>query len=216
MDSTELLVAFRSDMVDEVTPYLWSDVDIYRYADAAQKWFCRLTGGIGDATSSLTTISAKAGDEWVKLNPLILLIRAAYRADDGKPIDIQNYENMVEAGTRINSRIGHLTQLILGMEPKKIRLYQIPSEDVVIRLLVDRLPLETIDGAGVDLEVDDQHKDGLLYWMKHLAYLKQDAETSDRAKAAEFEQQFLAYCANARTERDKIKHKPRAVSYGGY
>jgi hypothetical protein len=52
--------------------------------------------------------------------------------------------------------------------------------------------------------------------MKHLAHLKQDAETYDRGRADQFRTEFFAYCDQAKAEREKREHKFRTVAYGGY
>ena len=61
MDSTTLHDLFRSEVRDEATPYLWSDVEVYSFIDDAQKMFCRLQGGIADASSAITHINVVAG-----------------------------------------------------------------------------------------------------------------------------------------------------------
>ena len=226
MDSTALYTRFRSEMRDEVAPYLWSDLDVYTAMDDAQKMFCRLQGGIQDSTSSITSIAVTAGDTHVSVSPLILKLRYAYRASDGITLDILNFEDLqyrrspsdygVVSPMRLDSRTGALTGVVVGMDKNKLRLINIPVENETINLIVYRLPLETIDGADQDLEIDEQHHLHLLIWMKHLAHLKQDAETYDRGRSDLFKANFEAYCEQARLEREKREHKYRAVAYGGY
>jgi hypothetical protein len=54
-----------------------------------------------------------------------------------------------------------------------------------------------------------------MNWMKHLAHEKQDAETYDRGRSMEFRDKFLAYCDQAKAERERREHKYRTVAYGG-
>jgi hypothetical protein len=43
VDSTGLVTLFRKDMSDEASPpFLWSDEELFGYADDAQKMFARL------------------------------------------------------------------------------------------------------------------------------------------------------------------------------
>ena len=84
MDSTALYELFRSDVRDDVAPYLWSDTEVYSYMDDAQKMFCRLQGGIADATSPVTRISVAVGDVFVQISPTILKLREARRSTDGR------------------------------------------------------------------------------------------------------------------------------------
>ena len=48
MNATELSDYFRSQVRDEVAPYLWTDTDVLTYMNEAQKMFVRLTNGIYD------------------------------------------------------------------------------------------------------------------------------------------------------------------------
>ena len=64
-------------------------------------------------------------------------------------------------------------------------------------------------------QIDVQHHRYLLNWIKHLAHEKQDAETYDRGRSVEFRDKFLAYCGQAKAERERREHKYRTVGYGG-
>jgi hypothetical protein len=213
----DLLAAFREDVVDTAEPQLWSDDEALRYADEAQQRFCRLTGGLGDAsTPAVTQAAYAAGDAWIALHPAILKTRAAYRAEDGRPLELLNYEELAPRGLRLDPRQGRLRALVLGLEPGRARLYPVADAAGTVQLVVDRLPLLAIDGAdGQGFEVADQHLPGLLLWIKALAYAKQDAETFDQAKSRDFGAQFAAYCAQAKLERERAAHKTRVVLYGG-
>jgi hypothetical protein len=214
MLSTELLEQFRLDVVDVELPYLWSDTEVYSYIDSAQKQFCRETGGLGDASSSVTTLNVSIGTEWIARSPLILKIREAY-LPDGSPLEIINYEDLKARGVRFDGRVGPIKLLIIGMEENSVRVWPVSSEATTIQLMVDRLPLKNITDAGQKLEVADHHKDGLGTWMRHRAYSKQDAETMDRNKAESLRQEFSRYTAWAKGEADRARHKTRVVAYGG-
>ena len=225
MDSTSLLALFRADVRDEVTPYLWSDVEVLSYMDDAQKMFCRLQGGIADATSALTHLTVPANTTYVSISPDILKLREARRSSDGRDLEILNFEDMqagrpvcdygYRTGYRIDNTVGTVTAIVVGMEASKIRLVQIPSEDMEIDLIVYRMP-STIGATGEQLEIDGHHHIHLLLWMKHLAHKKQDAETYDRGRSDQFRAEFLAYCDQAKAEREKREHKYRTIAYGGY
>ena len=227
MDSTALHDLFRSEVRDEVTPYLWSDVEVYSFIDDAQKMFCRLQGGIADASSAITHIDVMAGDVLVPISPLIRKLREARRSADGYDLEILNFEDMqshrpvddygYRSGYRIDNTVGIVKAIVVGMETNKIRLVQIPQEDQSIDLIVYRMPLVPITAAGgQQLEIDEHHHRHLLHWMKHLAHLKQDAETYDRGRSDMFGAEFLVYCDQAKVEREKREHKYRTVGYGGY
>lgn len=228
MNSDELLEAFRRECFDESDPPLWTDVEIYQYMDEAQKLFCRLTGGIADSTSALTTISVPASTEFVAFSPKILKLRSARRAD-GQFLDILNFEDL-ENGLgpvtydygaqvpryKLDNRVGPLRALVVGMEPHKFRCIDLPASSETLKLIVYRLPLETItDDGDQEFEIDEQHHIHLLKWMKHRGYSKQDAETFDKGKRDQYELEFRSYCAQAKQERERLEHKYRTVAYGG-
>lgn len=86
--------------------------------------------------------------------------------------------------------------------------------DLVVQLSVFRKPLVAITDDQV-FEIPTEHQPHLLLWVKHRAYMKQDAETLDRTKAKEFKEAFEAYCFEVAQQQGRSRHKPRAVAYGG-
>lgn len=216
MDSTQLLETFRTEVFDNAEPYLWSDVEIYRYIDGAQKMFCRLTEGLEDArTASVTKLVLTPGQEWAELSPLILKIRSARR--DGRPLTIVPYEDTLEHGDHRHGVQGAPRALVLGETRGAVRVHPVPTEATTIDLAVFRLPLKNITDMGCQrLEVEDHHADGLLLWMKYMAYGKQDSEVFDPNRAAESELAFRTYCAKARQEQGRARHPTGATMYGGY
>lgn len=217
MNSSELLDLFRSEMGDTVEPYLWSDTDIFGYADDAQKMLCRKTDGISDAsTTAVTEIAAVVDTDWVALHKSIKRIRSAIRTDTGRQIDIINRDDMPKRGWYFDGRTGPVKALVIGSEAHKARVYPKSNEAVTLQLEVFRLPLVAItDDGDQEFEVDEEHHRHLMLWMKHLAYLKQDAETFDRARAEEFEGKFLGYCTQVQEEERRKAFKVRTVAYGG-
>lgn len=217
MTAEDLLALFRVEMNDEADPYLWEDDLVYSYINDAQRWFCRLTDNIGDATTpEVTQITVQAGEDWYPMHPSILKIRACSRTDSGRDVEVLNREEMPARNMRFDGRSGPVQALVIGMEPHKARIWPLPNEDVTLELLVFRLPLQTISEANTTLEIDEQHHEALLHWVKHRAYSSQDAEAFDKTKAAEFEAKFRAYCTQARDEQRRMRHKTRIVQYGGY
>lgn len=215
MDSTRLHSLFRSEIADTAEPYLWADDEVFHYANEAQKKFCRLTGGIADAsTPAVVQVVLTANNPWAALSPLILKVRGVNGAD-GRYIDPVNFEDLQERKIKLGATTGTPALLILGMETDKVRVYPVPVTNETLELLVYRLPLKAINDFDQKLEIAEQHHTALLMWMKHLAYGKQDAETFDKTKREEFEQAFTTYCFGASIEKGMAKHKTRTVAYGG-
>lgn len=229
MTAQELLEQFRSDMVDTATPYLWTDEEVFGYADDAYKMFARLTGGIADFTSDMTRVPVVAGEATSYVDKRILRFMQAFRASDMGEIKIINQTDLTFArGTDygiirpiyLDTTPGIVRYMIIGAQRGIVKWVQVPAADDVAQLYVYRLPLTTIkrDGSNVDFDFDEigeEHHRHLMLWMRRLGYLKADAETFDRGSAAEFGKAFEDYCAGAKAEMARYRHKTREVVYGG-
>ena len=216
-NSSDLLSLFRSEMSDQATPYLWSDEEVFGYENDAQRMFCRETEGIADATTTaVVDVAVIPGTTWVDLHPSIKQLREVFRSDTGRPIEVINREDMAPRRWYFDGTTGNVKALVIGMEDNKARVYPNSNETVTLNLSVFRLPLVDITDLGDQaFEIDDTHVRHLLLWMKHLAYSKQDAETFDRMKAAEFEAKATLYHAKVKEEQRRKRHKVRSVMYGG-
>lgn len=215
MTSGDLLELFRVEMADVAEPYLWKDEFIFDAINDAQKQFARNTDGIPDSTTpEVVELYAFAGEDTYAIHPSILKFRSVRRADTGKPVSVENQEDMPTKGMYFDGRPGTVKAIITGMDEAVIRVWPIPMEDVLLKFSVFRLPLvEVVDDQA--LEIPTQHHRHLLLWVKHLAYSVQDAETFDRTKARQFADDFSTYCFKTKTEQARARHKPRSVAYGG-
>ena len=143
-------------------------------------------------------------------------VREAVDVVTGRPYEIMNMEKASLNGVHFNGNPGPLKLFVTGLERGKLRAWPMPAEDSVVELRVFRLPLARITDAGdQNLEIDEQHHNALLLWMKHLAFSKQDAETFDRGKADECEGRFRAYCHAALKEQERARRNSGTVVYGG-
>lgn len=225
MNSSELLRQFRLSVVDTAKPYLWSDEELWPMMNDAYSMFVRLTGGISDFTSSLTEVSAVAGEPTAEVSKKILRFMSARRASDNREVEIINSTDIGRASTRdygrnipftLGNNRGPVRAMVIGMQRGIVRWIDTPDVDDTIHLHVYRLPLDTITGDNQEfVDVDEQHHLHLLLWMKSLAYRKQDADAFDPNKAAENEVLFRQYCGGVKAEFDREKHKNRVVAYGG-
>jgi hypothetical protein len=231
MTPAQLKDLFRSDVRDEASPPLWTDTEIFVYMDDAQKMFCRQGGGIADSTSPICTLHVTAGDAYLTYDPRILKLRDLRRMSDGRNVDILNFEDLGHpgwtqddygrsmsfgaGGIKFTDRPAPVTAVIVGMDANKLRLLAPAVANDTLQAIVYRMPLEDITASSTAFEIDAQHHRHLLDWMKHLAHEKQDAETYDRGRSMEFRDKFMAYCDQAKAERERREHKYRTVAYGG-
>lgn len=212
----ELLDLYRLEMVDVAQPYLWSDEFILGALSDAQVQFCRWTDGIPDSSSAgITLLSVLTGVDSYTLSPKVLKIRTARFDVTGRPVEVLNEEDMPGRSMYFDGRPGTVSALITGMDENSVRVWPMPAEDVDIRLSVFRLPLLDLTDGDDPLVVPLQHQRALLLWAKHLGYGVHDSETFDEKKSQDFEQKFMAYCASAKIDQGRARHKPRSVAYGG-
>lgn len=217
MEVSALLTQFRLDVRDTVQTYLWSDVEFWSYLNEAQNEFCRLIGGIADATSSVAArIPVAIGVNHAPLSPLVMKVRAAFDAD-GVKLDILNFEDL-EASSSNGSELfapvsGPLRGMVVGMEPNKVFFTTLPDAAQTVNLIVYRYPIEEIEDENSSLEIDPQHHLALLLWVRHRAHLKPDAETYDRGRAEQYERDFKLYCERAKSEKGLHDHKHRLVQF---
>jgi len=215
MTTGELLELFRVEMNDVPKPQLWSDDFIFGAMDSAQTWFTRWTDGIPDSTTpAVTDLAVLAGTGEYPLHKAVLKLRTARRADNGRPVEVCNEEDLATQNRYFDNVPGVLRALVMGMDESTVRTWPLPMEDTPVKLSVFRLPLVRITDDQA-FEIAEQHHRELLLWMKHLAYSVQDAETFDRTKAADFESRFKDYCFKVKLEQGRLRHKPRSVQYGG-
>lgn len=214
MTPQELFAAFREDVRDTMEPYLWTDAEVWRYMNDAQRMFCRRTGGIADSSSGLTMVPYKKDMRYVPYDPKILKIRTIYDGIRRREVEMMNLE--VREMCRRSDAKGEISGVIVDTDMHQMQLYPLPVEDGWLELTVWRLPRMTLSAADdSQFEIDEHHVMHLLMWMKHLAYSKHDAETYDKTKAAEFQQAFYHYCDESKRERERREHRPRTVAYGG-
>jgi hypothetical protein len=227
MTPLQLHDLFRADVVDTATPYLWSELEVWDYLDDAFHMFARLTDGISDNTSTMTSISVVAATATAVLDPRILKIRRAVLASTGRPLKILNVEDTPVQALNDYGALppvgydylpGVVTSMVIGEQKGQCRWVQVPVVADTVNLTVYRLPLAPVTADSADSaldEIDYWHHRHLLMWMKYRAYGKQDADTYNKGKSADYRVMFEAYCMQAKAEQERQKAKPRFTGYGG-
>lgn len=228
MTSDDLYTLFRSDVVDAVAPYLWSDLEVWNYMNDAYRMFVRLTGGIPDSLSSVTRVPVVAGKATAVVSPLILRFTSAYLMSDGTELKLINgnqtpllgktdYGNVVTA-MRDNSTgpVRYMqTNVARSQDGGTVRWIKVPAVNDTVQMDVYRLPQDPVVAGFAFDEVEEQHHEFFLLWMKARAYGKQDAECFDRGRRDTYEKNFRAYCDDAKTEARRYKNHAMSVAYGG-
>jgi len=222
MTPTKLLELFRLETDDISEPYLWSDKEFFIYLNEAQEIFVREIGGLSDRRSSLTRMTYKIGDQFKKYDSRILRISGA-QDEDNKFIGVRNFDNINNAivddyGARFLNTLddtltGSLSYIITDVEAKEIQLYPIPDTAGSLKLFIKRLPLNEVKDEDSILEIADQYHLCLLNWVKYKAFMKQDVETFEGTKAAEFRGAFTDAIALAKREKASREDRKRKVAF---
>lgn len=212
MTSADLYALFRADVSDAEQPYLWSDLEVFTYMNAAYRMFVRKTDGIADATSVTVQIPVVAAQPLGALNAAVLRVMSAYRVSDGGAVKIYNSPEFPRPAVVV----GPVKGMVIGEQDGLARWTTIPDAADTVQLVAYRMPVGSITATAQPFTgVAEDHHLALMDWMKHLAYRKQDAETFDRARSDECGATFLAYCEFVKAEVERRKQKPRSVAYGG-
>jgi len=231
MTVDELLEAFRGICDDEAEPYFWSDTLFYTYLTDAIVQYCRYGRGIRDHTSSLTTIEYTAESPWANLDEKIIKVISAFdEGNDNRPLAIVDWETFMNetqfhdssdygmlSGTKsYPDKLGTLNTLIIGLEDSKLRLVNIPTLGGTLKLVIERYPIYPINENNQKIEgVPTHDRFDLLEWVKHRAYLHEDAETFDPDMAETSRQLFMLKMKQVDSD-DMVKTKKKGhARYGG-
>lgn len=197
MTADELAVLFRF-AVDDNDPDdpLWSDTELNSYMDGSQKEFARRTDYFSDAsTTDIVEIPFVADDVIKALDPRVTKIRYAKLLTNGtkvQPVTYADMDNRITNPSDYNSPFefgsildweqstGKPRYIVTDVEINAIQLAPIPVEADTLKLIVYRLPLCDITDDQQVLEVvEEDYQRGLLFYMKYLAYMKNDIDTYD-------------------------------------
>lgn len=219
MNLSELRTAFRSDVDDAATPYLWSDDDFERYLNDAEREASRRARLLVDSnTAELCTISVLANKSLYELDTRIIFVRRAKLSDQSKPLIRMSYRDMDEERPGWEDSTSTVpTHFITDFKTGWIRLYPTPTAAKTLNLVVVRLPMQDMEDDYDEPEINSRYHESLLHWVKYRAYLKKDPETlnEDEAKKhlAKFEEEFGP--ASRAIEEEWIERQYQADSYDG-
>jgi hypothetical protein len=249
-DDLATLFRFAVDDTDANDP-LWTDTEIYSYADGAQKEFARRTDYFSDASTTaivdivinkvdLTANPVVINDthKLFALDPRVTKIRNARLVSTGQKIIPKKYDDIGSSefnGDDYGSSsfdwetsLGEPRFLVTDMERGKVRVVPIHTSNVAnpsaddlldtIRLHVYRLPLDDITETYQGLEVvEEDYQRGLLFYMKYMAYGKNDIDTYDERLQATalLNHETFIQGAKADLRRLRFSSTTGVVRYGG-
>ncbi len=195
MNVADFITAFRIELADNEVPPLWGDEEIVAYLNEAVQEACERAFLIEDrATPTVCAVTLEPGVDTYSLHPSVFQIkRLTFR---GRPLDETSVEALDDECPGWEARTGQPRAFIFeqasGALPARVRLVPTPAQAEPITLTVHRGALKKLS-ADMDQakpEIHERYHARLKDWVYRCAYLKQDVETLDKSRAAEFEGLF--------------------------
>ncbi len=189
MNLNELIIASQNqaDEIIAAADLLWSLAEWTEYANEAENEACIRANLILDRTSALSVINVLSGTATYSIDEKILLIKRAKLSSGTEPL-VKTSRRVLDATyPNWETDTGDVRSW-LPDGTNKITLYKSPIANTTLNLMISRLPSAAMllaDKLTVSPEIDTQYHLGLVDWMLHRAYSKQDAETLDKGKAKE-------------------------------
>lgn len=213
MTLADLIAAFRLRADDVATPYLWSDDEVTLYLNEAVNEAAERARLIRDAsTPAVTQISITTGDVDYALHASILAIDRAQLASQPRSLIRQTVEEMEQRFPDWRGMVG--TPHFFVEDSGRIRIApQSPQADT-LNLTVYRLPLAPMLTETDSPEIHAKFHYRLIDWALRCAYLKQDAETLDKQKAADYQALFdlsFGKRPDANVQRKQREHRHSVV-----
>ena len=194
---------FRIDMGDKSSPPMWSNDDIDGYANDAEDETCRRALLLVDSTSLATEYPISAGDEGIDLHPSVLYVRRARTASNGRLFPKVARAMDEEVPGWEDAAPSRPVVFVPDWQSGYLRFWPPASANDVVKLTVVRTPLRPMSDDCDSPEIPERYHRALLDWMKHLGYQKQDADTMDIAKAAQFEARFASEFGEPSSAKDE-------------
>ena len=188
----DFIAEFRRVMDDIARGYLWADDEIVRYLNSAVEEACERAKLIEDRTTpDCCSLDISAGEAQYPLHESVLHVKRL--ALNGRPLDETSEEELDCESRGWEARSG-APRAFFTVNQTQVRLVPTPTADATLALTVYRRPLSPIDPAKFtgkeEIEIPVQYHLRLMPWVYRSALLKNDAETINPVKAADFEAQF--------------------------
>lgn len=209
----------REQLDDAAAPYLWSDVELDAYLNEAEREAAiRARLLVDSTTSAVCQITVTADTQDFPLDPRIFMIRRAKLASESYPLSFiqlnsldSEYPGWDDSGLPYN-------RFTIGLGSDTISL---PKQDVetTLTMTVVREPLAEMNDDEDSPEIPARYHVKLLEWVRYRCYLKPDAETEDKKRAAESYVLFEAEFGPRRTALDlqfELEHEGYSLENGAY
>lgn len=195
MNVADFIEAFRSELADKEEPPLWSDEEIAAYLNQAVQEACERAYLIEDrSTPAVCAIALQPGVDTYSLHASVFEIkRLTYQ---GRPLGETSVDALDADSPGWEARQGQPRCFIFeqasGVQPARVRLMPTPNQAGAVALTVYRGALKPLnaDQDAAKPEIHERYHARLKDWIYRCAFLKQDSDTQDKSRAAEFAAQF--------------------------
>jgi hypothetical protein len=172
---------------------LWSLAEWTEYVNEAENEACIRANLIIDKSSALTNIAVLSGTATYSIDERILIIKRAMLSGGTEPL-VKTTRRVLDAVYPSWEAEAGVVRSWLSDDTNKITLYKSPIANATLNLMVSRLPENPMtlpNKLTESPEIDTMYHLGLIDWMLHRAYSKQDSETLDKGKAKEHLTRFI-------------------------
>lgn len=195
----------------------WSNEELTSFIDQAQKKACRAAYLLKKSEDAFN-ISVVAGTADYSLDSRIIRVKVIESAGTGFELIKAEYEDFLgEQNWRTKSAVP--THYIIDESDKSIKLYPSPIATDTLSLIYYRLPLITLDWTdpNQEIEIPVEYQIEMLDWAASLAYMKDEANTFDPARAGTYAALFRSNFTDTSVygEIRRKRSKGRTVRYGG-
>lgn len=219
----DLITQFRTQMDDNVEPYLWDEDRIVEWIDEAQKVFAERTK-IFKGSESIAVATADGGD--FAMPAYVFETRRAILASSAQVLEVGNFNAIDRAAIYTDygidlygdweSLTGTPRLLVLDEKLGFGRLIPKPSADDTIKIHYYRYPLKTLTSSSSKIELTDtRHQRLLVVYARAMAYGDHDADVYDpRAEASKMDE-FHTKLDVIAAQISRQTRRAGVVKYGG-
>ncbi len=201
MDFSEIENSARITLDDNsVGDKLWSQAELLEYAQDAENEICERIDAIIDNSSGLTIIAVNTSTGSYVLSNTIVDVKSARMFGGTYPL-MRTSESVLDMSF-LNWRTQAGTPRSYAKTPtNNIIIHPKPDTADTILMTVSRFPTTPMSVSGSP-EVDARYHEGLILWIIHRAYMKNDSETLNVDKAKDYKKKFEEYFGPKKILRD--------------
>ncbi len=189
MNFSDIETSVRNTLDDNsTTDKLWSQDELLEYARDGESEICERIDAIVDNTSAFTDIAVNTSTGTYGLASTIVSVKSVKMSLGSEPL-METSEEVLDksvSGWRVATGT---PRSYIKTPTNNIILYPIATVVDTVNMTVSRFP-NTLMSVNGSPEIDARYHAGLLEWILHRAYMKNDSETLNVGKAKDHKKKF--------------------------